>query len=158
MLLRIWPNPDPNAQKPGPSPSSAGIIDLAGDFKTERVHSIPQFKSSLTYKYYALEWAGYVRIDKEDTYVITTELSATDRQVSAHLYLNGNRIINIGNIYNAGTKSAIVKLSPGYHPLSLFTVQTGQYTNAMSCKIKIYPKSELDGEPLKVSDFYFRKK
>ena len=157
MLLRIWADVNQNAQNPGNAPSSAGIIDLAGDFSTERTRSIPQFESA-TSKIYGLEWAGYVRIDKEDTYVITTELTALAHGTSIYLYLKGNKVANINNTYGNSSKSTVVRLSPGYYPISLFTVQPNRPSNAMHCRIKIHPKSELDSEPLKVSDFYFRKK
>lgn len=158
MLLRIWGNVSTNAQSPGNEPSGAGVIDLGGDFYFGRVRELDQFQAPIgSGQYHALEWSGYVRIDKENTYHITINAFSCAENTSVYLYLKGNKVLNLTNFRNA-SKTATVKLSPGYYPISLFTVQRSVYKDAMRCQIKIRPQDELDSEPMKVSDFYFRKK
>lgn len=156
MLLRVWPDVNPDMQKIGNDPSSAGVIDLGADFSSSRVKDIDSLSPTFGKGVTAIEWSGYVRIEKDDTYVITINKSQVyHKAATLFFFLKGVKVMEFpyGNQDNV-VKTATLKLTAGYHPVSFLMVRKSH----ASFSIKIRPASELDSEPLKVTDFYFRKK
>ena len=157
MLLRVWPNVNKDMQKAGNEPASAGVVDLGAEFSIRRTSSIQPLTPSYQSPVAASEWSGYLRIEHENTYVITISKSQSHYNNSAlYVYIKGAKILDFPyakGIYDE-VKSKTVKLSAGYHPISFYMVNSGQ----ASFQVKVRPASELDSEPMKVSDFYFRKK
>lgn len=159
MLLRVWPEVNQDMQKIGNEPSSAGVIDLGAEFKTKRISQIDPLSQSFASGYTAVEWSGYVQIEKDDTYVITLSKKQSSYNASSlHFFLKGTKVLSFpyGNRAYDEVKSQTLKLSAGYHPISFLLIHDCRFSSNFS--IKIRSASELDSAPLKVTDFYFRKK
>lgn len=164
LIVRAWGGVQSNLQAPN-APAGSGCVDLTDVMDSSNIAKNNESMASIMNNsgdFHALEWSGFMKVPTAGQYVMVVEVTgylSSGTQSSTYVNINGKKVTEIKRVRSASkvTKTCELTLPAGFIPVSFFTVQNSDGTQAI-IRVKLRPVDELDCDYLRVTDFFYKKK